>query len=117
MTLVEKREFLDFKVEEFNQPEFIETDPVQIPHLFDKKEDIEIAGFLVATIAWGNRKTILKNGRGWWELRGIWLLDFGLIILKKEGAHWVVLGIEPLIERVLNFFPEDFDIIIKTNAD
>lgn len=57
----ELKEFLDFKVEEFNQPEFILSDPIQIPHRYTKKEDIEIAGFLTATIAWGNRKMILKN--------------------------------------------------------
>lgn len=57
----ELKSFLDFKVEQYNTPEFIESDPIQIPHLFSRKEDIEIAGFLTATIAWGNRKSILKN--------------------------------------------------------
>lgn len=57
----EIKSFLDFKVEQYNTREFIETDPIQIPHKFSKKEDIEIAGFLTATIAWGNRKSILKN--------------------------------------------------------
>lgn len=57
----ELKSFLDFKAEQYNTPEFITTDPVQIPHQFSKKEDIEIAGFLTATIAWGNRKSILKN--------------------------------------------------------
>lgn len=55
------KDFLEEKVMAYNQPEFIDTDPIQIPHLFSKKEDIEIAGFLTATIAWGNRKSILKN--------------------------------------------------------
>ncbi len=54
------KEFLDSKVEKYNCPEFIETDPISIPHKFTLKEDIEIAGFLTATIAWGNRKAILK---------------------------------------------------------
>jgi len=53
--------FLDEKVDEFYRPEFIETDPIQVPHRFSKKEDIEIAGFLAATIAWGNRAAIIKN--------------------------------------------------------
>lgn len=57
----ELKEFLDEKVSQYNTPEFIESDPVQIPHMFQKKEDIEIAGFLTATIAWGNRKSILNN--------------------------------------------------------
>lgn len=55
--------FLDQKVLEFNQLAFIETDPIQIPKLFDTKENIEIAGFLAATLAWGQRPTIIRNAR------------------------------------------------------
>ncbi|HET8854498.1 MAG TPA: TIGR02757 family protein [Salinimicrobium sp.] len=61
MNPAELKEFLDFKVEQYNHPFFIESDPVQIPHNFRKKEDIEISGFLTATISWGNRKSIIKN--------------------------------------------------------
>ncbi|OAD44956.1 TIGR02757 family protein [Polaribacter atrinae] len=57
----ELKEFLDEKVTLYNTPNFIESDPIQIPHLFTKKEDIEIAGFLTATISWGNRTMIIKN--------------------------------------------------------
>lgn len=57
----ELKAFLDYKSDQYNTSGFIETDPVQIPHRFSKKEDIEIAGFLTATIAWGNRKSILNN--------------------------------------------------------
>ncbi|SKB33918.1 TIGR02757 family protein [Salegentibacter holothuriorum] len=64
----ELKSFLDFKAEQYNTPEFIASDPVQIPHLFSKKEDIEIAGFLTATIAWGNRKSILKNANRLMEM-------------------------------------------------
>jgi uncharacterized protein (TIGR02757 family) len=62
MTQRELKEFLDEKADYYNRPQFIESDPIQIPHAFSKKEDIEIAGFLVATIAWGNRKSIINNG-------------------------------------------------------
>lgn len=62
MTSKELQSFLDEKVELYNRPKFIATDPINIPHQFQKKEDIEIAGFLIATIAWGNRRSILKNG-------------------------------------------------------
>ena len=55
------KEFLDEKADLYNQPKFIKTDPIQIPHLFSKKEDIEISGFLTATIAWGNRLSIIKS--------------------------------------------------------
>ncbi|TXG39402.1 TIGR02757 family protein [Seonamhaeicola maritimus] len=61
MNKTELKEFLDEKVVQYNNPKFIESDPIQIPHQFSKKEDIEIAGFLTATIAWGNRKSIIKN--------------------------------------------------------
>jgi uncharacterized protein (TIGR02757 family) len=57
------KDLLELKFSQFNNPDFIETDPISVPHLFAKKEDIEIAGFFAATIAWGQRVTILKNAR------------------------------------------------------
>jgi uncharacterized protein (TIGR02757 family) len=57
----ELKEFLDEMVDKYNRPEFIESDPISIPHQFTQKEDIEVAGFLASTIAWGNRKMIIKN--------------------------------------------------------
>ena len=62
------KEFLDEKVILYNNPTFIESDPIQIPHLFTKKEDIEIAAFLTATISWGNRTMIIKNALKMMEL-------------------------------------------------
>lgn len=59
--LTDIRILLDQKVIEFNQTNFIGTDPIQIPSLFDTKENIEIAGFLAATLAWGQRPTIIRN--------------------------------------------------------
>lgn len=61
MTKNELKEFLDAKVLEYNHPIFLESDPIQIPHKFSIKEDIEISAFLTATIAWGNRKSIINN--------------------------------------------------------
>ena len=55
------KEFLDEKWERYERPDFIPNDPIQIPHRFSKKQDIEIAGFLTASIAWGNRKSIITN--------------------------------------------------------
>ena len=55
------KDFLDSKVQYYNQVRFTASDPIQVPHQFYKKEDIEIAGFLTATIAWGNRKSIINN--------------------------------------------------------
>ncbi len=68
MKKAERKEFLDAKVLEYNKPDFLTTDPIQIPHLFTKKEDIEISGFLTATIAWGNRKSIINNAHKLMEL-------------------------------------------------
>lgn len=62
------KEFLDAKVIEYNQPGFIEHDPVSIPHLFTKKQDIEISGFWAAVLAWGQRKTIIRKCRELFEL-------------------------------------------------
>jgi uncharacterized protein (TIGR02757 family) len=57
----ELKEFLEEKTLFYNSPDFIDTDPVLVPHKFSEKEDIEISAFLSATIAWGNRKSIIKN--------------------------------------------------------
>lgn len=62
------KEFLDEKAEQYNIPAFIDSDPISIPHLYSAKGDIEIAGFLAATIAWGNRKMILRNANRMMEL-------------------------------------------------
>ncbi len=53
--------FLDAKVIQYNQPNFIENDPIVIPHQFTKKQDIEIMGFFAAILAWGQRKTIINK--------------------------------------------------------
>jgi uncharacterized protein (TIGR02757 family) len=56
-------ELLEEKASFYNNPDFIEKDPISIPHLFTRKEDIEIAGFLAATLAWGQRVTIINKSR------------------------------------------------------
>ena len=76
MTNSELQSFLDDKVLQYNNPNFIESDPIQIPHLFSQKEDVEIAGFLSATIAWGNRKMIIKNAYKMMDLMGNSPYDF-----------------------------------------
>lgn len=55
------KEFLDFKATVYENPDFISDDPIQIPHRYTQKMDIEISGFLTAVIAWGNRKSIINN--------------------------------------------------------
>ncbi|RNL56088.1 TIGR02757 family protein [Pedobacter jejuensis] len=61
MDFLDLKNFLDAKVEIYNQPKFIENDPICIPHLFEKRQDIEIAGFFAAVLAWGQRKTIINK--------------------------------------------------------
>jgi hypothetical protein len=56
-------QLLDEKVNQYNHPRFIEDDPIQVPHLFSQRENIEISGFLTAMIAWGQRKTIISNAK------------------------------------------------------
>jgi len=76
--------FLNEKVQQYNRPDFIESDPIQIPHLFTVKEDAEIAGFLAATIAWGNRKMIINNAKKMVALMGESPYDF---VLNHKEHH------------------------------
>ncbi len=68
--------FLEEKVSTYNTPNFIESDPIRVPHQFSIKEDIEISGYLAATIAWGNRKIIIKNADWMMNLMGNAPFDF-----------------------------------------
>ncbi|RED97501.1 TIGR02757 family protein [Marinoscillum furvescens] len=61
MNQSELKDFLDAKVKQYNQPGFIEHDPVSIPHGYTKPQDIEISGFIAAVLAWGQRKTIISK--------------------------------------------------------
>ncbi|MEO6229578.1 MAG: TIGR02757 family protein [Ferruginibacter sp.] len=61
MTKKQLKDFLDTKYDQYNHPSFIDDDPLGIPHRFTKKQDIEIAGFFAAILAWGNRKSIINS--------------------------------------------------------
>jgi uncharacterized protein (TIGR02757 family) len=54
-------DFLEAKYRQYNRPDFIESDPISVPHRFTRKEDIEIAAFMTAAISWGNRVSIVKD--------------------------------------------------------
>ncbi|MCC8360448.1 TIGR02757 family protein [Salinimicrobium sediminilitoris] len=97
MSPKELKEFLDFKVDQYNTAEFIETDPVQIPHLFSRKEDIEISGFLTATISWGNRKSILKNAHSLMEL-----LEFAPYDFVQNHSEEDLERFEKFVHRTFN---------------
>ena len=78
------REFLDRKVEEFNQHSFIKNDPISIPRLFTKDQDIEIAGFFAAVFSWGNRATIINKSKELMQLMDNAPYDFCLDHSPKE---------------------------------
>lgn len=107
MTPLELKEFLDEKVERYNNPNFIESDPIQIPHLYSVKEDIEISGFLAATIAWGNRKMIINNSKKMMDLMGNSPYDF---IMSHNNDDLVRL--ESFVHRTFN--GQDFSVFIKS---
>jgi uncharacterized protein (TIGR02757 family) len=62
LSFCELRNFLEEKHDQYNNPSFIPSDPISIPHRFDLRHDREISGFLVAAIAWGRRDLILRSG-------------------------------------------------------
>lgn len=70
------KDFLDRKVDAYNQPSFIKDDPVSIPHLFIVKQDIELAGFFAALFAWGNRTTIIQKSKELMQLMDMAPYDF-----------------------------------------
>lgn len=95
--IADLKSFLDEKVEKFNQPSFIETDPIQVPKKFSQKENIEIAGFLTATISWGNRPTIIKNAMKLMSLMDFQPQDFILNSSRSE-----IKKLENFVHRTFN---------------
>ncbi len=113
MTHSELKSFLDEKVTQYNTRDFIDSDPVQIPHLFSQKEDIEIAGFLAATIAWGNRKMIIKNAHRMMELMGNAPYDFVLSHQEKDLKD-LTSFVHRTFEKGLNTIPHQL-VILKVD--
>jgi len=99
--------FLDEKADQYNHPGFIENDPIQIPHRFTLKQDIEIAGFLAATISWGNRKAIIKSAEKMLDIMGNTPYDFVLNHSEKD----LKIIENKSIHRTFN--GEDFTYFIK----
>ena len=89
--------FLDKKVVEYEQPFFIEKDPISIPHQFTKKQDIEIAGFFAAIFSWGNRTTIINKSNE-------------LMNLMDHAPHDFVLNHQPKdLKKLLQFKHRTFN--------
>lgn len=91
--------FLDAKVAQYNQPNFIPNDPISIPHLFTKKQDIEIMGFWAATLAWGQRVTIINKCKE--------------LIALMDGAPYdfIMNHREPDLKKLLHFKHRTFNDI------
>jgi uncharacterized protein (TIGR02757 family) len=77
-------EFLNQKAEQYNHVDFIELDPISIPHQFSLKQDIEISGFFAATIAWGNRKSIITSAQKIIDFMGNSPYDFVMNVTQKD---------------------------------
>jgi len=107
MNFNELKEYLDFKSDQYNNPNFIESDPIQIPHRFKIKEDIEISGFLASTIAWGNRKMIINSANKMMDAMGNNPFDFVMNATDDQ-----IESVENIVHRTFN--TEDFKYFIKS---
>jgi len=103
----ELKSFLNEKADQYNSPDFIEDDPIQIPHRFSLKQDIEIAGFLAATISWGNRKSIIRSADKMLDIMENSPYDFVLNHSEKD--------LEALQDKSIHrtFNGEDFAYFIR----
>lgn len=99
LNMSELKEFLDEKVELYNRPAFIELDPISIPHRYTLKGDIEIAGFLAATIAWGNRKMILRSSARMME------------ILEDSPFEFIVNSSDCELDQAVRFVHRTFNAV------
>ncbi|MCB0761223.1 MAG: TIGR02757 family protein [Flavobacteriales bacterium] len=97
MSKVELKDFLDSMVDRYNRPDFIEHDPISIPHGYSRKEDIEIIAFLVATISWGNRKSIISSAQKIEE------------IVERAPYEFITAHSENDLKRTVNFVHRTFN--------
>ena len=96
MNKKELKAFLDEKAIQYENPDFIPHDPIQIPHRYQQKEDIEIAAFLTATIAWGNRKSIINNATRMMDIMGNAPYDY-VMSYASNASHF-----EGFVHRTFN---------------
>lgn len=100
----ELKDFLDYKASQYNQPDFIEEDPIAIPHLFTHIPDQEVAGFLTATIAWGKRKSIILNANKLMQQMGNSPFDFVM-----QASHSQIMNLN-FVHRTFN--KEDLRVFV-----
>lgn len=91
------KDYLDNQVKKFNDPSFIEGDPISIPHLFSKKQDIEIIGLWTAVLSWGLRKTIISKAKE--------LCDY----MDHQPFEFVMHHTESDLRRILKFKHRTFN--------
>jgi uncharacterized protein (TIGR02757 family) len=91
------KEFLDFKVKQYNTQSFIVDDPISIPHQYSSKEDIEIAAFFAALFAWGNRKIIIQK------------TNLLMQLMDDEPANFVKNASANELKRMLTFVHRTFN--------
>ena len=89
--------FFESKVSEYNQPSFITRDPISIPHMFSRRQDIEIAGFFAAIFSWGNRTTIIAKSK---EL---------MSLMDNAPYDFIVNHKEPDLKKMLGFKHRTFN--------
>lgn len=104
--ITELKSLLEEKTRQYNRPFFIEHDPVSIPHLFTKKEDIEISGFLAATIAWGQRPVIIRNAQRWMQRMDMAPFEFVTGASPKELKR-----LDDFVHRTFNGIDARFFIL------
>lgn len=90
----ELRELLERLHDTYNRPEFIPDDPISVPHRFTDRADREIAGFFAATIAWGNRRTIVRNGH-----RMMRLMDDAPADFVRNASERELAGLDAFVHR------------------
>jgi uncharacterized protein (TIGR02757 family) len=95
---MEIKTLLDKKYLQYNQPDFIIKDPISIPHRYDRKEDIEISGFMAATIAWGQRISIVNNANRLMDLIEISPYDFVMNFKEADLGRF-----DGFVHRTFNY--------------
>jgi len=116
MNFSEIKEFLDIKFDEFNRPSFIESDPIQIPHKFSKKEDIEISAFLAAQIAWGKRSMIIRNAEKMMSVMQNSPYDFLMNSSQKDLEKISKIGHRTLMNEDFIYFVKSLKNIYEKHA-
>src|ERR1700733_1928200 len=108
MTKDELKVFLDKKVDEYDQPFLIKDDPISIPHLFTKKQAIEIGGFFAAIFSWGNRTTIINKSRSLLQLMDNAPYDFCMNANSKQVKQLIGFKNRTFNDTDLLYFVEFF---------